>query len=62
MYYGGPRIDLSQQLTEDGARVIALYQDAPAVQDWFSGAGYRVVDRTNFGSIDVWRVARANTG
>jgi uncharacterized membrane protein len=62
VYYGGARIDLSQQLTGDGARVIALYQDAPAVQDWFSGAGYRVVDRTNFGSIDVWRVARATTG
>jgi mannosyltransferase len=62
VYYAGSAADLSETFTRDRARVIALVNDAQAVQDWLSSAGYRVVDRTNFGAIDVWRVSRAPTG
>jgi hypothetical protein len=62
VYYAGSAIDLSEQLSEDRARVIAISQDAPAVEEWVSSGGYRIIDRTRFGAIDVWRVARTTSG
>ena len=62
VYYAGSAIDLSEHLSENRARVIAISQDAPAVEEWVSSAGYRIIDRTSFGAIDVWRVARPTSG
>lgn len=59
VYYAGSAVDLSEHIAQDRARVIALVNDEQAVQEWVSSGGYRVVDRTNFGSIDVWQVSRA---
>jgi len=62
VYYGGPEIDTSQQLTGDRARVVAYVQDAPAIEEWLSNSGYQAVARTNFGAVDVWQVARSVPG
>ncbi len=62
VYYAGSAVDLSEKFAQDRARVIALVNAEQAVQEWVSSAGYRVVDRTNFGAVDVWRVSRVATG
>jgi len=62
VYYARSSIDLSERLSDDRAQVIAISQDAPAVEQWVSSGGYRIIDRTRFGSIDVWRVARTGSG
>jgi hypothetical protein len=61
VYYARSEVDLTERFKRDRARVVALVQDESMVRDWVIGGGYQIVDRRNFGSIDVWRVQRTRS-
>jgi len=62
IYYASSAVDTSELPTGDRAWVITLTERAPEVEQWVAGAGYEVAERTNFVSVDVWRVAKPDGG
>ncbi len=61
-YYANAPPDTSETLSTDRAWVVSLTDRGPEIEAWVAGSGYEVAERSNFVSVETWRVVRRGGG
>jgi hypothetical protein len=58
-YYAGGPVDTGENLTTDTAWVLTVADRAPEIEDLAARSGYQVADRSNFVSVEAWKLEKS---